>query len=97
MLNQIKSITKTILNIAGVSFLWISLHFIAANLYPYLCAPLSFWGFLSAPFLIETPWCVSLRWTINAGSGYITSMWLAIGTWLCSKLIKKRTNNHDGN
>jgi hypothetical protein len=70
--------------------LWIFLHYISAHLYCYYCAPNTFIGFISSPFLVASPHCVGLRWTINNGATVMNAMWALLGGWLCSKLLISR-------
>ena len=88
MIETIKTLGHTIWKITSFYLIWITIHYVAAHLYPRLCAPLSLTGFLISPFVVETPWCASLRWLINEGSGVIKTMWIVLGTWLCSKFIR---------
>ena len=67
--------------------MWIVLHYIAANLYPVYCAEFTIIGFLKSPFNAPTPQCQALRFIINKGGDFINNMWIAIGTYLCSRLL----------
>ena len=73
-------------NAAGVYLLWVFLHFASAHLYVHYCANMSFIGAIMSPILVSAPHCRALRWTINTGAQSIDTMWIVLGTWLCSKI-----------
>ena len=81
-------IINNIKNILGIYLLWIILHYLGSNLYVKLCTHNSLYGFLLSPFLNNSIHCVGLRWIINQGSISINSMWVVLGTYISSKLIK---------
>ena len=87
----IKQMVSSVIDVAGFYLLWITIHFVAAQLYPLACSPPSITGFLMSPFLVETPWCKGLRWIIGEGANVIQTMWIVLGTWFCSKLLRKKT------
>lgn len=87
MKNIIKHIIHFIYYSAGIYLFWIILHFCASHLYTYLCVPLSIYGFLLSPFVSSAPHCKALSWVIYTGSNIITTMWIIIGTWICSKIF----------
>lgn len=60
----------------------ILIHFAAANLYPRMCTPLTFIGFLMSPFMVVAPHCEGLRWLISFTGTQIRNMWLWIGGYL---------------
>lgn len=64
---------------AVVYFTLILIHFTAANLYPRMCTPLTFIGFLMSPFMVVAPHCEGLRWLISFTGTQIRNMWLWIG------------------
>jgi hypothetical protein len=78
-----------IIQLTGIYFVWIFLHFISAHLYVRLCNQPSFVGFILSPFLVTSLHCQALRWTIYNGANHITSMWLTLGTWIIAKLMIK--------
>jgi len=88
MIETIKTLGQSVWQITGFYLIWITIHYIAAHLYPLLCASLSVTGFLISPFVVETPWCTSLRWLINEGTTVVKTMWIVFGTWLCTKFIR---------
>lgn len=67
--------------------LWITLHYVATHLYSYLCVPLTFYGFVMAPFMVPTPHCQALRWTIYNGGATIANMWILFGAWLIKYIV----------
>jgi hypothetical protein len=85
---NIKELFTTIYEVAGIFILWICLHYIAANLYPYYCADNSISGFIKSIFLAQAPHCIAMRWVIYHGGIAINSMWISIALWFSSKLLK---------
>jgi hypothetical protein len=82
----IKNILSQIIPlITRSSILYISfilLHYISANLYPRMCAPISIIGFITSPFIIITPYCETLRWIIGYTGTHIRNMWFWLGGYL---------------
>jgi len=72
---------------ASIYLLWILIHFCASHLYVYYCVPMTISGLLVSPFLISAPHCKALNWAIYNGSNIISSMWILIGAWICSKIF----------
>ena len=70
-----------------VYIFWISAHYCGSHLYSVHCAPVGLYGFLTSPFLTNTPHCTALRWIIFNGANSINGMWLVLGTWLCTKFL----------
>jgi hypothetical protein len=64
------------------------IHYIASHLYTYFCVPYTFLGFIAAPFLVTSPHCAGLRWCIVHGAETITAMWVVIGTWFVTLLVR---------
>lgn len=84
---------KFINGLAGLYLLWVFIHFIAAQLYVYYCAPLTILGFIMSPFMVATPHCHAIRWCITNGANNITTMWVTFGTWVASKLALTISGN----
>ena len=76
--NTIAYIPTLLLIYIGIS----GLHFTCANLYPYLCTPISFIGITMTPFMIVTPHCLALRWVIDWSGNQISGAWLWLGGYL---------------
>ena len=76
-----------LLNISGIYLIWISLHFIASQLYIYYCVPKTLYGFIMSPLMIPAPHCQGLRWVVYNSANIITNMWVILGTWVCSVLV----------
>lgn len=85
--NVVKPYLQIVNSVAGVYILWVFLHFVSANLYVYYCAHASFFGALMSPLLAAAPHCRALRWVLNASAHSIDTMWLILGSWVCSKLV----------
>jgi len=80
-------VVKQIYSICGIYVLWILLHYASVKLYSRYCVPSSLFGILLTPFLVPTPHCKALRWTMQQGGATIDSIWIVMGTWLASKLV----------
>ena len=72
---------RLVLDVVGIFFLWICLHYAASHLYTNFCVPLTCIGFIISPFVVPTPHCQAFRWMISNGSSHITAMWMTFGTW----------------
>ena len=76
---------KTTVYIPTLVFVYIGvslLHFACANLYPYLCTPLSFMGLFMTPFMVVTPHCLAIRWVIDWTGNQICNAWIWLGGYL---------------
>lgn len=82
----LSKLLRRCIDVFGIYAMWIVLHYIAANLYPHYCANLSFFGFFKSPFEAPTPQCQALRFLISTGGSFINNMWVAVGTYMCSKM-----------
>lgn len=101
IVNFLKLIGKIFVNfiigtfkISIVYFIWIVMHYTASHMYTKLCVPETWYGFFISPFLTSTPHCQGLRWIVYNGANTINSMWVLIGTWLCSKIIFTTQNEN---
>lgn len=80
---------KYIYRVSAIYIFWILLHYITAHMYVRYCATPSIYGFIISPFLISAPHCSAMRWVFAKGGTIIESMWILVGTWLCSKIITR--------
>lgn len=78
---------KPLIELGGLYFVWILLHYICSHLYVSWCTPLTIIGFILSPFVVPAPHCQALRWVIVTGSNSITAMWFALGAWFAKKLV----------
>ena len=78
---------KLVKSVAIIYVCWIFMHYIATNLYPIVCAPPTFKGFLMSPFMVTTPPCVAIRWIIDSGATSITTMWTLLGAWCIQRIM----------
>jgi len=85
--DTIKIYTKYICEVIGIYILWIILHYVSANLYPYFCAELGIWGFIQSIFVAESPHCIAMRWMIYNGGNVIHVMWISLGVWIVGKIL----------
>ena len=87
--DKLKLISSLFYDIAGVFILWITIHFVAANLYSRFCAEQSLLGFIKSIFIAQAPHCIAMRWIIYNGGNVINSMWISIAVWFTSKVFNK--------
>lgn len=66
---------------------WVVIHFTVSNLYIYLCAPMTMWGFIWSPFMAVAPHCQGLQWLFNISTNTISQMWTVAGVWFSGKLV----------
>uniref|UniRef100_A0A6C0F668 Uncharacterized protein n=1 Tax=viral metagenome TaxID=1070528 RepID=A0A6C0F668_9ZZZZ len=77
--------------IGGIYFVWVAIHYGAAHAYTSFCANSSIYGFIASPLLVAAPHCVAFRWAINTGASVIGTMWVILGTWISAKLLARVT------
>lgn len=58
------------------------LHYLAANVYPWLCTPVTWTGLIMSPLYAPMPHCRALAWAVYHGNDAIGHMWLGVGGWL---------------
>jgi hypothetical protein len=85
--NYVYKTIKIFINISGIYFVWIFLHYIASHLYIKFCVPSTIFGFLLSPFMTATPHCQGLRWVIINAANMINNMWVVLGAWICSTIL----------
>ena len=64
-------------------------HFIAANIYPYICCNMSFFGFIISPFMTLAPHCQALRWIIDYTANQLKNYWIFLGTFFIGYIVKR--------
>lgn len=79
---QEQTIYTSILQIGGFYFFWVMIHYSASHLYIRWCTPPTWVGLITSPFLVTTPHCTALRWSIYHGSDIIHGMWIVLGSWI---------------
>jgi len=89
LIQYVKKLAHNVWFVGEIYIIWIFIYYIAANSYSYFCAPITFWGFITAPFMIPLPHCIGLRWCIQYGSEVITAMWVVLGTWIIAGLVRR--------
>jgi hypothetical protein len=78
---------KLFIELLGIYFFWIVVHYVCAHMYAYWCAPFSFIGFILSPFFVPAPHCQAFRWVIVNSSNSIITMWITLGSWCVKKII----------
>lgn len=86
---KVKYISMFFYDIAGFFVLWVTIHFMAANLYSRFCAEPTLLGYIKSIFIAQAPHCIAMRWIIYNGGNVINSMWLSIAMWLTTKVFNK--------
>lgn len=86
-INYIYKTLKLFINVSGIYFMWIFLHYISSHLYVKFCVPNTIIGFLLSPFMTATPHCQGLRWIITNAANMINNMWVVLGAWICSTIL----------
>jgi hypothetical protein len=89
LISILKNASKLVYDIAGISIIWIIIHYTAANLYSIYCAELTVVGFVKSVFIAQEPHCVAMRWIIYNGGNMIHSMWISIALWITTKVFNK--------
>ena len=87
--NKVKDQVVAVFRVVQIYLFWISIHYIAAQLYIHMCVPQTMVGFLSSPFLAVTPHCQGMRWVVYMGGDVIQTMWITLGAFLCLSMFKK--------
>jgi hypothetical protein len=64
----------------------ISVHVISVHLYAYLCVPLTLHGWVMSSFMVATPHCNGLSWTIQFTKVHIINMWILLGAFICTHI-----------
>ena len=80
--------TNSIAKLVVFYAVWVTIHYIAANLYPAMCAPATVMGFITSMFLTATPQCQALRWIITTGASNINNLLLLVAGWFLVQLTK---------
>ena len=57
-------------------------HYLVANIYPWLCTPLTWSGLFMSPFYAPMPHCRGLAWVIYTGNSAMIHMWVGMGGWM---------------
>jgi len=81
---QGKNMYKTIIRTIAVYLCWLIVYFASTHLYTHFCTNLSVYGFLTAPFMTQTPHCRAFLWSISNGVTIIDTMWVLIGSFILS-------------
>ena len=81
---QGKNMYKTIIRTIAVYLCWLIVYFASTHLYTHFCTNLSVYGFLTAPFMTQTPHCRAFLWSISNGVTIIDTMWVLIGSFIIS-------------
>jgi len=86
IIETIKSVASSFVNLFGIYLVWIVIHYGASHLYIKLCVPDNVNGFILSPFIAPAPHCQALRWSIYNGGNSISAMWIILGAWSLSHL-----------
>jgi hypothetical protein len=75
------------LPLVGIYVTIVILHYYSAHAYAWYCTPAGWYGFFVSPFIVTTPHCRALRWSIQQFSTNIESMWTILGTWIVTNVV----------
>ena len=62
-------------------------HYYSSHAYVYYCTPSGWHGILVSPFVVSTPHCRALRWSIQNFSTTIENMWTILGTFVGTWIV----------
>ena len=74
---------RTVPSIVFIYLGVIFVHWISSHLYPQMCCGNTLWGIVMSPFMVVTPHCEALRWTIHFTGDKIRNAWF----WLAGYLV----------
>lgn len=64
-----------------------SMHFISPHLYVEYCTPASWNGFILSPFMVITPQCQLLRWSIGFSGYVLNHIWVLIASFILKQIV----------
>ena len=79
-----RKIMYSVLSLTSLYVTIVIIHYYSAHAYTWYCTPQGWYGFFVSPFIITTPHCRALRWSIQQFSTNIESMWTILGMWIVS-------------
>ena len=79
----IHCLRRTVPSIVFIYLGVIFVHWISSHLYPQMCCGNTLWGIVMSPFMVVTPHCEALRWTIHFTGDKIRNAWF----WLAGYLV----------
>lgn len=82
--------------LAWIYFLLLLVYYFSAHLHVSQCTPSGIWGFLRAPFLIETLECRALKWLFTYSHEYIHTLWLFTSTYFVKIIVDFFAQLKDG-
>lgn len=88
-------ISKLIKNPIGFYLMWVLSHYICVHVYVSYCAPVGMKGFLTSIFMSSTQICHGLSWVIYQGGHLMFHMWVLLGGWLMTNIIKTVYNKEE--
>ena len=68
---------------------WAVVHVLAANAYTYWCVPLTVSGLTMSPLMVTAPHCKGLLWLTNTAADVTTTMWVVLGSWLVTNVVRR--------
>ena len=85
---QILDMVKKIPNEAIVYMISFLIHYIAPHLYVHFCVPYTVSGFFLSQFMVITPQCQCIRWSLSVSSYLLNNMWILIATMILMKVAE---------
>lgn len=80
---SIHYLRRTVPSIVFIYLGVIFVHWISSHLYPQMCCGNTLWGIIMSPFMVVTPHCEALRWTMQFTGDKIRNAWF----WLAGYLV----------
>ena len=62
-------------------------HYYSSHAYTWYCTPPGWYGLSISPFIVTTPHCKALRWSIQHFSTNIETIWTVLGTWIITNCV----------
>ena len=86
-MDVIKAVWKDVWQTGLLFLIWVSIHYAAAHIYVMLCTPLSLIGYFKSIFLVSTPHCRALNWTLSNSASVIDSLWMIVGLYISNNVL----------
>lgn len=72
----------------GFYLIWVISHYICVHVYVTYCAPFGIRGLFTSFFMTSTHVCHGLSWIIYQGGHLLFHMWVLLGGWLMTNIIR---------
>ena len=62
-------------------------HYVTPHMYVYFCTPGSIYGILMSQFMVITPHCQCIRWTLTFSGYVLNNLWFLFMSLLLNKVL----------